>query len=164
MRDCNEGLIRRTGSDCVEEEVTEGIGGFGVFVAVPVQALVPLTVFSGVEEEEMVVAAFNAEREDDEDGVREALGRFDMHFEICAVDAICAVMRVILLRPFRVEESRQLRLKGCGLIATLHLAVEEGLRGDVEGFAKHHDVATNIRRSIQFEVIDRDLVREELVL
>lgn len=93
-----------TGDRAEEVNIAECIGGFGVFIAVPVEALMPLAVFLCIEEEEIVVATVNVEGEHDEDRIGKSFGSFDVDREVCPVDAILPIRIFFTLGLCGVEK------------------------------------------------------------
>lgn len=55
-------------------------------------------------------------------------------------------------------------MKRRGICVVASLAAKECLDCGVESFAEHHDVTSDIGGRVEFEVIYRDLMSEELVL
>lgn len=96
--------FNRAGHGVEEIDVSKGIRGFGVFVAVPVEALMPQVVFLCIEEEKIVVAALDAEGEDDKDRIGKPFGNFDFDGKVCSINAVLPVGIFVAVGLFGVEK------------------------------------------------------------
>jgi hypothetical protein len=118
----------------------------------------------GVEKEKIVIAALDAEGENDEEGIGEVFGAFDMDGEVCTVDAAWFGTVLAALGSVSVKELCKLCLKRSRVGVGPGFAVEERLRGDIQRLAKHNDVAADLSWSVKLQAVCRDFVGEQLVL